>query len=142
MKRRVVTVCVAAGFVLAASGLYRVWAQDAPEAAAPPSFAPASPLHDMMEVNQEYYKELRKSMKPKPNFKEVAHAANIIAEIGNVACYHQPTSEADWWRFAEGLKGKALAIAKAADEKNEEALEAAVGELGDSCKMCHDRYKQ
>lgn len=142
MKRVVMTVCMSAGVVLAASGLYRVWAQDAPEAAAPPAFAPASPLHDMMEVNQEYFKELRKHMKPKPNFKQVAHSANVIAEIGNVASYHHPASEADWWRFAGGLKETALEIAKAADEKNEEALEAAVGRLGDSCKMCHDRYKQ
>jgi hypothetical protein len=142
MKRRALTVSMAAGCVLAASGLYRVWAQDAPEAAAPPAFAPASPLHDVMEVNQEFFKELRKSMKPKPNFKDVAHAAHVIAEIGNVACYHKPTSEADWWRFGEGLKATALEIAKAADEKNEQALEEAVGKLGDSCKMCHDRYRQ
>lgn len=141
MKRGIWVAVSAVAIVLAASGLYRVSAQESSDSAAP-AFAPASPLEDMMELNGDYFKELRKSMKPKPNYKKVAHYANVIAEIGNVAAYHQATSEADWWKFADGLKVTALELAKAAEDKNDEALEAGVGKLGDSCKACHDRYKQ
>lgn len=140
--KRGVWVALSVAAVLVAGGLYRASAQETTEATAAPAFAPASPLADIMEVNGDEFKQLRKSLKPRPNFKKIGHAAHVIAEIGNIAAYHQPTSETNWWQYADQLKITALEIANAADEKNADGLGDMVKKLGNTCKACHDQYKK
>jgi len=108
-----------------------------------PPFEPVSKVHDLMEINGDFSVTLRKeAAKENPDYKKVGEAARVIAEIGNVVQYHQPASEAQWWRLAGGLKQSGMEVDAAAAAQDPNALRQAIGKLGASCKACHDIYRK
>jgi hypothetical protein len=71
----------------------------------------------------------------------VKHRAMAVAEIGNVLKAFEPRAkEAEWTRHAQNLVDSAMAMSKAAETRNADAVFEAGGHLYDACTACHMKY--
>ena len=66
----------------------------------------------------------------------LAEAAQLL-ELGN-----RPPDHDGWMKSSQKLQEVAQASAKAAQAKDAEALKAAAGNIGGSCKGCHSVYRK
>lgn len=139
--KRLAAVAICGGLVLAGAGAGGLLAAGAEEAK--PPFAPVSKVHDLMGVNGEYSKSLKKELdQENPNYQTVGELARVMAEVANVIRYHKPTSETTWWNAATTVKRFGLELAAAAESNDADGVQAALGQMGAGCKSCHDVYRK
>jgi hypothetical protein len=72
---------------------------------------------------------------------QVKHKAMAVAEVGNILKSFEPrANEAEWTKNAQRLVDTAMAVSKAAEAKNPEAVFEAGEHLYDTCTACHMKY--
>ena len=109
----------------------------------PPVFTPVAKVHDLMALNQDFYKSLQTNLQGgSPDWEKAGHEARLMAEIANVLQYHHPPSEADWWRFAGAYGEGAKRLVEAAEAKKSTEAVGAHAALFSSCKQCHNKYRK
>jgi hypothetical protein len=74
----------------------------------------------------------------------LAEAANLLMIPGRVCSNGKPApvGNADWAKFAAGLRDAGLEAAKAARAKNQEAMLDVSDKMTSACSACHDVYRE
>ncbi len=107
-----------------------------------PEFKPEAEVHDIMELNQDLNDSLRAQLGAEPDWKKAAHISRLLAEVANILQYHHPTSETKWWESAGAFRDGARAVNAAVRSEDIAQARQAVKNMLQSCKQCHDVYKQ
>lgn len=74
---------------------------------------------------------------------EIRHEAAVIAAIAQIIQKegYEYADDDDYLQYCSDMQRHALALYTAAERKNLEAAQAAMGELGKTCSGCHDGYR-
>jgi hypothetical protein len=128
-------------------------AEPPPPSATRPEFKPVVPLHVLMEAtvtpasyaifDAAVYTNgvLESAPKTDEEWEHVEHSALTLAESANLLLLPgRAMAGPEWTRWTHALSDAALAAAKAAEEKNVDAIMDAGGRVYDTCQGCHARY--
>lgn len=116
----------------------------AAQSPAPAAFKPVSSVDALMHGQQIQLKtinELVNNKAAKDRGKNLAEAAELLAELANVNSYNN--EKADYQAWARDLRDTSLAFSKDAkktDAKDED-LKKTVERMKTICQACHDVYK-
>jgi hypothetical protein len=115
--------------------------KDSPDAGAPPlPYKPVASVHNLMEVQQDHFDELKKELRAEePDFDKVLAAILVVAELSNVNQYQ--SKQADFQEWAVDTRDVSLQLARAAREKDASASRDLVRQVHASCVKCHDKYQ-
>lgn len=105
------------------------------------AYKPEASVSDLMVLNKQLQKTLKSEPANDKDWKENAHNARLLAEIGNLLTRHQPETETDWQKHAERFRLTARRVAAASDAKDLEKAMTAYHELVTTCKPCHNKYR-
>ena len=118
----------------------------------PGTFKPVAPVHDLMEAQEQHFKEIvnriraRKADSEKPNakkakddFKRIGQHAYVVAELANVNQYNE--KEADYKKWASEVRDLCIQVALAAKAKDVAKADGLVRKIHDKCDQCHDKYE-
>jgi hypothetical protein len=74
----------------------------------------------------------------------LAEAANLLMIPGRVCSNGKPApvGNADWAKFAAGLRDAGMEAAKAARAKNQDAMLDVSDKMTSACSACHDVYRE
>ncbi len=74
----------------------------------------------------------------------MAEAANLLIVPGRTCANGKPVpvQAADWNMFVADLRKAGMAVAKAGQSKNKDAISDAADEVATACQDCHDVYRE
>jgi hypothetical protein len=81
----------------------------------------------------------------------VENGALAIADVTNLLMIpgrkcsnglNAPLTNADWPKLVQGLRDAGMAVYKAAQSKNQDAILMAAGDLSEACENCHAKYRE
>jgi hypothetical protein len=118
-----------------------------------PTFEPVATTRDVMDAivvpdSQAVFDavgyvngELTRVPKGDDQWNRLRLRALAVAEAGNLLLMPPRAKDnADWPALARAMTAKAVAVAKAAESNNPDAVLLAGGELYDTCTACHRKY--
>lgn len=112
---------------------------DAKQAATAKPFKPVQPIGVLMDGQKKLFGEIREGIVDE-KWDDAATSAWILAEMANVNHYVRDVPQ--YQQFADQLSDTASTLAKALKKKDGAQAKQMVGEIGKTCKACHDQYKK
>ncbi len=102
-------------------------------------FKPVQPMKALMLGHKKLFGEIRESIIDE-KWDDAATSSWILAEMANVNSHQRDIPK--YQQFADHLSQQASELAKALEKKDGAKARQFAGEIGKSCKDCHDQYRK